>query len=202
MNVHRSPGDIVALREIWDGRIFEVRPAIVVLDAVDARSFYIPPGTVLKSAVDASGRILRLPHGDWTLVERARGDTHWLSFAWPSVAHAVLLRWTKEGEFLGWYVNLQTPLVTTPVGFDFTDHFLDLLVEPGGSWSWKDEDELDEALALGLLSPAEVAQVRTEGERAILRIEAREEPFDDRWMDWKPDPGWVSPALPAGWDVV
>jgi len=197
-----AAGDVVVLRETWRGRVFEARPAIVVADEVDLRAFYIPPGTVLKSPVDASGRILRLPHGGWTLADRRRGATHWLSFAWPGVAHAALLRWSEDGGFLGWYVNLQTPLVPTRVGFDFTDHFLDLLVEPDGSWSWKDEDELDEVLALGLLSPAEAAEVRAEGERAIARIEAREEPFDDRWIGWSPDPAWERPVLPEGWDVV
>jgi len=195
-------GDVVVLREIWRGRIFEARPAIVVLDRAGLRAFYIPPGAILKSPVDGSGTILRLPHGQWSLADRRRGPTHWLSFAWPDVAHAALLRWDEEGTFLGWYVNLQTPLAPTGVGFDFTDHFLDLLVNPNGRWSWKDEDELAEALALGLISRAQAEEVRAEGERAIERIEAREEPFDDSWIGWRPDPSWATPMLPEGWDTL
>ena len=27
-------------------------------------------------------------------------------------------------------------------------------------------------------------------------------PFPTGWEDWRPDPGWEPPTLPAGWDTV
>ena len=27
-------------------------------------------------------------------------------------------------------------------------------------------------------------------------------PFPTGWEDWRPDPGWEPPSLPAGWDEI
>ncbi len=47
---------------------------------------------------------------------------------------------------------------------DRLDQKLDVLVEPDGSWHWKDEDELDEAARLGLL---DADAVRAEAKRVL-----------------------------------
>ena len=57
----RRPGEVVALREIWQGRVWEARPAVVVEDAPDRRSFFIPAGTVAQLPADERGELLRLP---------------------------------------------------------------------------------------------------------------------------------------------
>ena len=93
-----------------------------------------------------------------------------------------------------WYVNFEEPLRRTPIGVDTFDHKLDLLVFPSGGYEWKDEDELEEAAALGLL---DAEAVRAEARRVL-----REWPFPTGWEDWRPDPAWPVPQLPAGWDVV
>ena len=51
------------------------------------------------------------------------------------------LFWDESWSFLGWYVNLQSPLRRSPLGFDMTDWALDVWVEPDGRWQWKDEDD-------------------------------------------------------------
>ena len=195
-----SPGDAVALREIWRGRVWGARASTVVEDG-DARSiFYVPPRSPWKIPVDDRGRQLRLPTERWTLGD---GAVTWriLSFAWPNVEHAVLLFWNDE-EFLGWYVNLQAPLSRTPTGFDTPpDHALDVVVPPDRStWTWKDEDELEEAISLGLFSPDDAVRFREEGERAARAIIERQPPFDEPWEEWRPDPTWPAPELPDGWD--
>ncbi len=48
-------------------------------------------------------------------------------------------------------MNFEQPLRRTPVGFDTFDEKLDLIVMPDGTYRWKDEDELEQAAALGLL---------------------------------------------------
>ena len=93
-----------------------------------------------------------------------------------------------------WYVNFEQPLRRTPVGVDTFDQKLDLLVFPSGGWQWKDEDELEQAAALGLL---DAKAVRAEAKRVL-----EEWPFPTGWEDWRPDPAWPVPQLPAGWDVV
>nr|MBA2475753.1 DUF402 domain-containing protein [Actinomycetota bacterium] len=59
---------------------------------------------------------------------------------------------------------------------------------------WKDEDELDEAASLGLL---DAAAVRAEAERVLA-----DPPWPTGWEQWRPDPSWPAPRLPAGWDEV
>lgn len=198
-----QPGDVVVLRELWRGRIWTARPLLVVQDTPDRAMFFGPAGTTYEAAAAPDGTWPRVRRDGWTLAERAWPDHHVLSFAWPGVAHAVLQLWSAaDRAFEGWYVNLQEPLRRTAVGFDTADHVLDLEVAPDGSWAWKDEDELAEAVDLGLFTPAEAAGFRAEGERAIERLRRREEPFDGRWRDWRPDPSWPVPVLPSGWDVV
>jgi predicted RNA-binding protein associated with RNAse of E/G family len=197
-----SPGDTVVLREVWDGRVWQARPAVVVSDAEDEQRFYVPPGTVAKYPVDEHGNWLLLPSRDWTLADVPWRGSAILSFAWPRVPYAVLLFWDSE-RFAGFYVNLQEPLRRTRVGFDTFDHCLDVLVAADrSSWEWKDEDELEEALRLGLFTDEQARGFREAGERAARRIVDGEPPFDRDWSAWRPDPAWPVPTFPVGWDLV
>jgi predicted RNA-binding protein associated with RNAse of E/G family len=107
----------------------------------------------------------------------------------PQAAHALDLRWDERWRFLGWYVNLQTPLRPIPRGFDYTDWALDLEVTPAGAWRWKDEQDLAEAQALGIVSPETAAAARQEGERVLS-----ERPWPTGLESWRPDPAWPLPA--------
>ena len=80
---------------------------------------------------------------------------------------------------------------------DTTDQALDLLVFPGGGWRWKDEDELEEAVELGIWTPEEAADIRAEGERALA-----EAPWPTGWEDWRPPADWGPLPLPEDWHVV
>lgn len=195
-----EPGTPIVLREVWDGRVWAAMPALVVEDGADRLMTFIPGGTEIRHAVDEDGRELRLYRDAWRLgAHRIRRPV--LSFSWPDAGHAVLQFWDARGDFAGWYVNLETPLGRTPIGLDFVDHCLDVLIPPDRSTvTWKDEDELEEAVALGLFSPQEARAFRREGERAARRILEREPPFDRDWAAWRPDPSWPVPTLPAGWD--
>lgn len=195
-------GTSIALREVWRGRVFEARPTLVVQDDPEQTMLLLPGGVRCGLPIGADGRELRLPHGDWRLELRPRGDRPILSFAWPDTPYSVLL-WTVEEDRRVWYVNLQDPLARTPIGFDTVDHALDVVVElDRSSWRWKDEDELAEAVEDGLFTPAEAADFRAWGEHAVERILSSDPPFDRNWDGWRPDPGWAVPELPDGWDRV
>jgi hypothetical protein len=196
-----EPGDAIALREIWRGRVFEARPMIVVQDDPDQAMFFLPGDVRCALPIGDDGRERRLPDRPWHLEIRPRGDQPILSFAWPDTPYSVLL-WAADDRRRVWYVNLEDPLVRTPIGFDTVDHVLDVLIElDGSSWRWKDEDELMEAVRGGLFTDEEVSDFREWGERAVDRIISREPPFDRDWQDWRPDPGWTVPGLPDGWDA-
>ena len=195
-----SSGDPIVLRELWDGRVFEARPTLIVQDDPEQIALFLPPGVRCAVPVAEDGSDLRVPDRPWRLEVRPRGPQGILSFAWPGIPYAVLL-WTTSDDRPVWYVNLEQPLERSPVGFDTVDHALDVLVElDGSSWSWKDEDELAEAVRDGLFTEEEAADFRTWGERARDRILAGDPPFDRDWSGWRPDPAWPIPELREGWD--
>lgn len=199
------PGDSVVLREIWDGAVFEARPAIVVHDLPAQTALFVPPGVVCALALDDGGTELRIPDRPWRLAARRRppGASGVLSFAWPDTPYAVLLLQEPDGSAREWYVNLQRPLVRTAIGFDTVDHALDVLISlDRSSWVWKDEDELTEAVAMGLFTETDAGWFRFWGERAVEHLLLRSPPFDEAWEDWRPDPSWPVPTLPLGWDSI
>lgn len=197
-----SAGDVVVLRETWQGRVWSARPEVVVEDADAGSMFYLSDG-VRWWAAARGGELLRIPDsGDWELAARVWMRGPILSWAWPAEAYAVLLMFRPDWSVRHWYVNLQEPLRRTAMGFDTVDHVLDAIVEPDGSWRWKDQDELEKAVRRGIFSSDEAMDFRAEGERAVRRLLDREPPFDRDWTAWRPDPSWPVPELPPGWDVL
>jgi uncharacterized protein len=197
-----SPGDPIVLRELWDGRVFEARPMIVVQDDPDQVALFLPAGVRCGVPIGEDGAPLRLPDRPWRLDVRARGPRPVLSFAWPNLPYAVLL-WVTDDDRPVWYVNLEEPIARTSLGFDTVDHALDAIVElDRSSWRWKDEDELAHAVRAGLFSAEEADGFRRWGERAVRRVLAGEPPFDRDWTGWKPAPDWPEPVLLDGWDEL
>ncbi|MEO8477941.1 MAG: DUF402 domain-containing protein [Actinomycetota bacterium] len=188
----------MALREVWDGRVFYARPVTVVEDTPSRSMFYVPPVVRSLEPQDDEGTPLRIPDREWHLEGREVRHHPFLSFAFPDTSYAVLASWDPEnGVFRGWYINLQSPLRRTEVGFDTREHVLDVVIPPDrSSWSWKDEDELAEAVDRGLFTLEEAEGFRAAGERAVEHILLREPPFDEDWEHWRPDPAWGTPRLP------
>jgi hypothetical protein len=114
-------------------------------------------------------------------------------------AHSVWLFWDEGGAFQNWYVNLERPHVWHADRCDTRDTLLDLVCDAPRRWSWKDEDELEVAVAVGAMTREDATGVRAEGERVAAAIERWESPFGDGWERWRPEPGWPAPVLPADW---
>jgi uncharacterized protein len=195
-----EPGASVALREIWEGRIWSARPVTVVEDAEEQITLFIPAGAQWMAPFHNGGR-LKIQEPEYELVEQPY-KAHVLSFAWPGSSAAVLLFYRSDWSPDHWYVNLEDPLRRSPVGFDTLDHKLDVIVELDGSWRWKDEDELAEIIERGILDSGDEKRLRAEAEDAVRRIAGREPPFHRDWFGWRPDPSWTIPTLPEGWDRV
>jgi predicted RNA-binding protein associated with RNAse of E/G family len=176
----------------------------VVEDSEDLIALYMAPGTRWRRPVRVDdGAVLRYPSQAWRLAEEDWVENRVLHLVRPGDAHAVMPYWHQsDGSFRGWYVNLQEPLRRTPIGFDYMDQMLDIVVGPDLSWYWKDEDELDDEVRLGLITPAEAGAVRQEGERVVELIRERAWPFVPRWERWTPDPAWSIPGFPPGWEAI
>jgi len=70
------------------------------------------------------------------------------------------------------------------------------------SEEWKDEDEFARWQEVGIISSAQAAAIRAEGERAIAAVTRRASPYCDGWERWRPDPRWAPlTALPTTWDL-
>ena len=189
MSLHSRPlaesfavGGSIVVRHVWRARLFLVWTAIVAHDDGELLALWIPPGApCLRPEVRDE-----LPY-EQPLVERPWRAPGVLQLWRDGAAHAVWLL----GD--AWYVNLQEPFRRSPGGVDTADHLLDLVRSRDGRWTWKDEHELAAALERGYLGEHEAAAVRAEAERVIAA-----DPFPTGWEDWKPDPSWPVPSLPAG----
>jgi predicted RNA-binding protein associated with RNAse of E/G family len=189
-------GARIVLREMWNGRVWSTWPSIVVEDTAEQLAVYIPAGTTVRYAATPDGRELRLYADRWTLAERATARPI-LSFSWPDTDYAVMAFWSDAWRFIGWYVNLERPLGRSETTYDFVDHCLDVLIPPDRStWTWKDDDELEEAVRRGIFTSDDAARFRADGARAARRVIDGAPPFDVDWSAWRPDPSWGPSARP------
>jgi hypothetical protein len=173
-------------------------PVVVLEETAERVVVHVPDGSEV-----AWPSIGGQPHRSVPLESRYRSPWRASTRTWngsgpvivhpPGRAHTIWHLY-DAGAFSGWYVNLETPWRRTSLGFDSRDHVLDVWVEPGGAWRWKDEDELVEAVAAGWLTQGEAEAARAEGERVLA-----EWPFPTGWEGRRSDPAWGTPALPEGW---
>jgi hypothetical protein len=189
----QQPGEPVVLRGVWRGHPWIAMGALVVQDEPDLIALYVPEGGPFDFAPVAP-----IPHpwegrSGWTghgvLVLHRPGDRYTVWVFWDG----------PERTFSFWYVNLQTPLTRSRVGFDTLDHELDLWSADGETWHWKDDELLDQRVAEGLFTEEEAAAIRATGARVRRDLETNGLWWDRSWADWEPDPDWPSPALAAGW---
>ncbi len=192
-------GEHVILRDIYQGRVAYVRPATVVYDKADEVALYFAVGTPMKWVYDLD----LLAQGTWECRDRIQSKRNILMLLRPDTWHSIWLMWDHSTwEFLQWYVNFQLPFKRTALGFDTADKTLDITVDIDRKWQWKDEGEFAYAQEIGLIQKDEAAVIRAEGERVIGWIEARDYPFTEDWIEWRPDKEWTIPDIPLGWDRV
>ncbi|MCP2260072.1 Protein of unknown function (DUF402) [Streptoalloteichus tenebrarius] len=197
------PGDELLYRfRRPDGSTGQIHPATVVADDDRGLVCWVPAGTAILGTRLSDGRRVR----DLPLAERFAARRVHFRDRWRGVSTLRLVPerdwWSvwwffePDGAFRNWYVNLEIPLGRWHGGVDRIDGVLDLVVTPDRRWSWKDEDEAAQALAVGRLTPEQLDRLRAEGERMIALAEAGRFPFDGTWCDFRPDPAWPVPSLP------
>lgn len=206
-----EPGQTVVHQEVWKDRLWAARPLTVVADTPERTLLWIPQGTIRKIPITPPTRsdppdihartIANLDRGDWVMGEHA-WDVSSLWILEPNDWYSIWVSWLADGSHLGWYINMQRPMRRNTVGFEAMDLMLDIVAEPDLSWRWKDLDEFNEITDRGIFDPDLAERVRTEAHAAINDIEHAAPPFCDPWPDWKPDPTWKLPELPADWDQL
>jgi hypothetical protein len=201
-----SPGDVVVYRSLAsDGCYYSGLPLSILHDGPEAVVGTLEHGTVVSRPVAADGRDLRtLPlHERWGprvallrpfLFGEGAGR---LVIVFPrGRAHSIWI-FHSPSDVIGWYINLEDPPVFAGRTVSTRDHILDLWAPADtGEARWKDEDELEAAIAAGTRTSREAETYRAEGERVML-----ERPWPTGWEEAAPDPSWPAPELFDGWDV-
>lgn len=208
-----TPAELVVRRILHpDGRIGSLQCGRVVSDDDRGLLIWVPKGAPTMRRVALDGTTTR--HLPWTVelqTPTLLAAATWEPFGTlmlmpPGRRHSVWWSFTDTGDFHGWYVNLETPIVRWFGGFDTHDQALDILISPDRRWCWKDEDELVTQIGEPKFwDEAEADAIRKEGRHVIKLAESRSFPFDGTWCDWLVGHGAdiaQSPiALPWWWDV-
>ena len=159
-----QPGDPVLLRSSYRRVVRWCWPHHYVGKWDGRHGIYVQPGAHGKLVKRVAGK----GYLDYWVTDAPAFDFIWertrvLRFMREGDAHTVELFWDPDWTFLGWYVNLQAPLVVAADKLDTTDWALDVWVEPNGEWRWRDEDDFARAQDLGVLDSAAAAAVRAKG---------------------------------------
>lgn len=157
-----APGDHIVLRGVWRGNLWFALPLTVMQDSPDLIALYGRAGTCGKATDRRPTPHDLMALEKVVLVDYVWRETDVLMLTMPGAAHSVYVLWDAgHVRFRCWYVNLEEPLRRTPLGFDTMDQLLDIVIHPNRiEWHWKDEDEFQEAEAIGLYSAEEARDSR------------------------------------------
>ncbi|MGH6956020.1 MAG: glyoxalase superfamily protein [Caulobacteraceae bacterium] len=198
-----SPGEAIVIRDVkqdgpYRGSVTHASAAIVVEDRPTQVVTFEPLGTDMRaSRIDWATGVLDGPH------PQKRHTTDRLTIVTPGASHAVsLLFHGGGGPFICWYVDLQEPFRRVPGGAVYCDQALDIVIGPDRQWRWKDEDHLARMIELGWIDAGRARALYKEGEAVIEAARRGSPPFDDRWVNWRPDPAWPIPELPDDWATI
>jgi hypothetical protein len=200
--------EVVNLRWMHEAHVESAHPVYLLEDSAEVIATFEPGNAVgmhsTRPKGGPRGRNLEpgTPHtgfaegiwtGDGVLRVHSPGQS-WSTWRWLAPDRT----WSST-----WYVNLEEPWLRSGAGFDTEDWILDVVVSGGGaSWSYKDEDELEWALASGRFPAAEIERIRRAGSDAVAVVESRAWPFDADWTAWLPPAGLPVPTLQPGWDTA
>jgi predicted RNA-binding protein associated with RNAse of E/G family len=135
---------------------------LVFIDSLCLKTFKtLPPEIVSRLAQSMLAEGLIAPHQKAVMVAK----TYFFQ------EHFNLLEFREEnGDLLGYYSDIGTPLAKTEDGFKMTDWFLDIWMKPDGVLMELDIDEFEEAISKRLLSSLEVGQARRTFARLIEEV--------------------------------
>lgn len=202
-------GETVWWRGIFRGRVWHAQSMIVVRDTPDEVALALLPGA---EAVTPEGyadgkqqhkRRWYFKEKPWKVEPYTWHTNRLLCLVEPGKYYATMLFWDDASDnFLCYYINFQLPFTRRTHGIDSLDLDLDLIIHPDFRLVWKDLDDYDAAIAHGVILNEWTEAVEVAKPEILRKAEKREYPLDGTWLDWKPDPRWSLPKLPADWEEV
>ena len=156
-----NPGDQILQQDVMLGRLITTRVQTVVQDDDESLILYSHPranyrSTVLRDrySIPVIERVQRMLDTEcWSMEDRQSGDYHMVSISPPNLWYSIWLFRDSDWRVRNWYVNFQSPLARSERGIIVEDLTLDIKIEKDFSWSMKDEDEFDEMVRFGVISP-------------------------------------------------
>jgi Protein of unknown function (DUF402) len=201
-----EPGAHVITREIVRGKIWTVRPVTVVCDTPELIALYMMPGTIYKHPrlLDRDEIPTFLVSVDWRLVDVPWTGGGALYLSRPGDHYMAIAFWKQDQPGLrSWYVNLQDPFRRTPLGFDYLDQELDVIISPDlATWRWKDDDKFEVLAQRGIIPPERARFLRGLADEVVQTRHQAGSLFTLGWDRWTPPSHWRVPSIPDKWDTV
>ncbi len=204
-----KPGEVIAWREVFRGRVWHALSCIVVKDSLNETVIATLPGAErmiekhYPKGKDNGKRRWDFKHEDWELENFSWHTTRALQILNLGDFFSTIYFWDHaSGEFLCYYINFQTPFKKSGQIIDTLDLDLDLIIHPDFSFEWKDLDDYQKAIEAGLILPEWIDKIEIAKEKVLDKLERREYPLDGSWINWTPDPNWANPRLPTNWNTV
>ena len=204
-----KPGDILLWRGVYRQRVWHAQSVIVVKDTPDEIVVALLTGTECIApegyldGKDSNKRRWYFKDKTWELENYKWHTNRLLMLIEPQKYYSTMYFWNdKSNEFLCYYVNFQLPFQRNRCGVDTLDLDLDLIINPDFSYEWKDVEDYQKAIDHEVIFPKWVKGIEVAKQEVFEKLEKSQYPFDDSWLDWRPDPNWSPPTLPANWDKI
>ena len=207
-------GESCVLRGIVNHQVWLAELVIVVKDGPKQTVLLLMPGAECAFPEGYWRWKKNRDHSDGTRWQEARSEHIQLrKFSWltnrvliflePKKYYACFLFWDQASDrFNSYYINFQLPYWRSHCGFDTLDLDLDIVVDPGYHWEWKDEEDYQEGIREGGILDEWAQGIERSKAEVFDRIRQQSDPINGSWLTWRPDPGWVAPRLPENWQVV
>lgn len=201
-------GTTITAEERWQDLLWSAVPHRVISSEPDELVSYVPTGAIATRASNRGlpgtqnltrdeRKLLALRTRNVRVVEVPEAPDK-LFICRPGRWSRVILGWDHDtGAFRGWYVNFELPAEPTPTGTATMDLVVDLWVNPDRTWHWKDREDFRSVLDDHTLDPGIQEQIDAETDQLLGELQSRSGPFADHWLDFRPEPGWSTPTLPA-----
>jgi len=138
-----------------DGNVFNLGKAVI--ETFDHPKSLIQFRRVFKTKGIYDGLKVEKDPGDYAVTEAKIGEWHFKT-----------QYFSKDGQYKGMYVNLNTPIELYPHGIRYVDLEVDVCVWPNGRVKKLDEKKLKEAAAEGIITP-KLVEIIKEKLQEILR---------------------------------
>ncbi len=204
------PGEVIAWSGIFRERLWHAVPSTVVKDTSQEIVLALMPGTecmveenYARYHKKSEKRRWDYKNEDWMLEKFTWHTNRLLHVIEPEKYYSTVYFWHHESnKFECYYINFQLPFKRTICSIDTLDLDLDIVIHPDFSFEWKDLGDYQRGIETGTILPEWADEIEIAKTEVIDRLEKREYPFDNSWLNWRPDPDWSTPTLPHGWDKI